>query len=347
MPLSQKLSLKHKLNLGDSGFHYITDLVEDDDRFRTTCFTNLDRYPSEIKRSESVVSRPRPRYPVFKDTAEGRSTMDKLPQELIDKIISSIDQTSPSGYFALFACSRVSRAWRRQAQKGLFPDIRFMNVDQLRRWDRNVRLGSEISTYVRRLHWSVWPTEMDQPDPFLENSFPGRFSSFSNIEDLFVSNLSLRYFHTTAIERIFGHLSHSLRSLAISQLTTDPDKWCFLVSLFPNLRRISIFDTIMLEGGAPGLDHPHSFNFTGHIALYNHGTEKLFRCIAGLNPRFEAFEVHAVDGALVDTFNLVVRSCSATLTEISITPFIMGIEGNPDFHQGHPPLTSSGQASER
>jgi len=255
--------------------------------------------------------------------------MDKLPQELIDKIINSVDRTRPNGYSALLACSRVSRSWRRQAQKELFPHVQLISIDRLRRWDRNILLESEVSSYVCRLHWAVRSANLERPDPFLENSFPGRFASFSNIEALYVSNLSLRWFDATAIERTFNHLTHSLRSLEIAHLTTDPEKWCFLVSLLPNLRRIKISAVTMLEGGGPGPNHPHSFNFTGHIALYHHRTEKFFRCIAGLNPRFESFEVRILDDALVGTLNLVARSCSATLTTISITPRILGTEGNP------------------
>ena len=73
---------------------------------------------------------------------------------------------------------------------------------------------------------------------------------------------------------------------------------------------------------------PHSFNFTGHIAHYNPRTEQFFRCIAGRHPRFESFEVRIINYALVDTFNFVARSCSATLTTISITPLILRTEGN-------------------
>ena len=61
---------------------------------------------------------------------------------------------------------------------------------------------------------------MEGPDPFLENSFHGRFASFSNIKALHVWTLFLHLFDTTAIERTFGHLSHSLRSLQIKHLTS-------------------------------------------------------------------------------------------------------------------------------
>ena len=253
--------------------------------------------------------------------------MDKLPQELIDEIISSFDRTRPSDHSALLACSRVSRSWRRQAQKELFPHVQFITMDLLRRWDCDIPLESEVPSYVRHLRWAVWPATTERPDPFLESTFPGCFASFSSIETLRVSNLSLRYFDTTAIGWTFSHLSHSLRRLDIDHLTTNPEKWCFLISLLPNLRHIHVPVVTMLEGESP--NHPPSFNFAGHIARFGPATEQFFRCIAGLDPRFESLEVRIINNALADTFNLVVRSCSATLTTISITPLTLRMEGNP------------------
>ena len=134
-------------------------------------------------------------------------TMDKLPQELIDKIIDSFDRTRPDGLAALLACSRVARAWRPQAQKKLLPHVYIWSVDHLKKWDRDIPLQSEVPSYVRYLNWALWPTTQEQPNPFLQGSFPDRFTSFSNIETLLVSNLSLQYFNTAAIQRTFSHLA--------------------------------------------------------------------------------------------------------------------------------------------
>jgi len=307
------------------------------------CFppTNIDREPGAVDRgvhcscaSDLAVDNPlcldHPHDTNLLKTRH-RWIMDKLPQELIDRIIGSIDRTRPNGYSALLACSRVTRSWQKQAQKDLFPHVQFKSIDELRRWNCNIPLESKVSSYVCCLHWAFRPAMMEWSDPFLENSFPDRFASFSNIKALHVSNLSLRWFDTTAIERTFSHLSHSLRSLEITHLTTDPEKFCFLISLLPNLQQIEIPAVTMLEGGGPDPNHPHSFDFdfTGHIAPYHRETEKFFRCIAGLNPRFESFEVRILDNALVDTLNLVVRSCSATLTTVSIIPISLQTEGNP------------------
>ena len=243
--------------------------------------------------------------------------MDKLPQELIDKIISSIDRTKPDGRSALCACSRVCRSWRRQAQKELLLDIK-LSVEQLDKWHSNIPLDSEVSSYVRRLRWAIRPAR--RRDPFLEDYFPGRFATFSNLEILQLSSLSLRHLRTTAIERIFDPLAYSLRHLCVAHLITDREKWCFLVSRLPNLRCLDIFSATMLEKGKPGPNLPLSFNFTGHMGAYRDNTEEFFRCISGLKPRFESLGVPMLTGGLVDTLNLVLKSCSATLTTITITP---------------------------
>ena len=269
--------------------------------------------------------RPRPALEQPKQVA-----MDKLPQELIDKIISSIDRTRPAGYFALLACSRVCRSWRRQAQKEFFCSAYFMGMGRLRRWDRIIPLESEVPSYVRHLDWDVLSATRDRLDPFLEKTFPGRFASFSNVEILSISNLSLRSFDAAAVKRTFSHISHSLRSLVIHHLRTNPEKWCLLVSLLPNLRYIDVCTVTMLEGGGgPGPHRPASFDFTGHIAHYGPETEEFFRSIADLHPRFESLGVRMVGGGSVGTLNLVMQSCSATLTTVSISrPGLLVSEGS-------------------
>jgi len=250
--------------------------------------------------------------------------MYKLPQELTDKIIGSIDRANPSGHSALLTCSRVGRSWRRQAQKELFFRVSFLSVDHLEGWDRNISPESEIPSFVRQLLWGALPTRIEASeglDPFLENTFPGRFASFSNIEDLHISGLSLPSLDNAMIERTFSPIGHSLRSLQIDNLTADPEKWCFLISFLPNLRHLSIFSATMLERErGPGLDDPPSFNFTGHITTYNHRAEQFFRHVASLRPCFTSLGVFEISDSLVETLNLVLKSCSNTLTALSIFP---------------------------
>lgn len=83
------------------------------------------------------------------------------------------------------------------------------------------------------------------------------------------------------------------------------------------------------EGGVSDPSPSRSFDFTGHTASQDVGTENLFRYITGLNPRFESLQVRVLDNVLVNALNLLVRSSSVTLTTLLITPQIIRIEGNP------------------
>ena len=256
--------------------------------------------------------------------------MGKLPQEVIDEVIGSIDDTEPNGHPALLACSRVCRSWQRQAQKELFSFVNFTNLEQLRRWERNISLDSEIPSYVRHLSWvAVALYNEEAPDPFLENEFPGCFASFSNLQSLLILSFSLRPLDSDAIERIFGHLGHSLHSLRFNTLTTDLEKLCLLVSLLPNLRYLYLPTVHMSEDAPrPSQENPLSFNFTGTLAPYNPGLERLFRCVAGLRPRFGSINIGGIDHPSVEALNLVLKNCSTTVTAISITPVFLGTEGN-------------------
>ena len=249
-----------------------------------------------------------------------QGTMDKLPQELVDKIIGSINRTEPDGRLALLTCSCVSRSWRWQAQKELFSSVCLSSRNRLRRWSRKISLENQIPSYTRFLDWAIGSyREFGAQDPFLEIEFPGRFASFSNLRILSLLFICLHSLDNATIARTFSPLGHSLQSLYIDFLTTDPDKWCFLISILPNLQCICLISVDMLEGGpGPDQDNPLSFNFTGHIARYNHRTERFFRCISGFHPRFRSIEIDEINDALVETLNLVIESCSTILTIMSM-----------------------------
>ena len=121
-----------------------------------------------------------------------------------------------------------------------------------------------------------------------------------------------------------------LRRLDISHLETGPEKLRFFLSLLPNLRYMYTPFVTMLEGeGRSDPNCPPSFDFTGHITPFGPTTEGFFRCIAGLRPRIETLEANISNDELIDTFSLVMQSCSATLTTISFSPPQHGImEGN-------------------
>ena len=70
--------------------------------------------------------------------------------------------------------------------KGTFRgrDVKFLLWEWLRDWHRDIPLDSEISSYARRLYWAIRPAMGERADPFLEYTFPGRFATFSNLEDL-------------------------------------------------------------------------------------------------------------------------------------------------------------------
>jgi hypothetical protein len=258
--------------------------------------------------------------------------MDTLPQELIDKIIASFDCDSPEGFLALHACARVCRSWQRQAQKELFFEVHLMKPAHLIKWASINPLESEIPSYVRQLYWmaSLKQNPRRLSDPFLENAFPGRFASFSNIESLWVFTLSLCILDNATIEHAFLPLAHSLRALRIRNLTTDPEKWCFLISLLPNLRTIELFAVTMLKREEKSSsDRPLSFNFTGHLFSYHAKTEQFFRWVADIGPPIESLHAYHFNHTLAGTFNLVMQSCSATLTEISFTSLTPKIGGEP------------------
>ena len=244
--------------------------------------------------------------------------MDKLPQELVDEIIGSVNPNASGGWFDLLACSLVSRSWRKQAQKGLFSSVAFTDQGLLQKWYRVIAQDSELPSYVRYLYWKI-PYRAD----FFEFELPGSFISFSDLQYLSISRLSLQALDNATIKRIFGPLGHSLRTLEIFDLTASPEKWCLLVSLLPHLQSLAINCVhTEEEEPVPDMDDPPSFNFAGHIGFCAPSTVRFFRWIARSRPRLRGITVagNEIDSVVIETLNLVVKSCSATLTTIILDP---------------------------
>ena len=253
-----------------------------------------------------------------------QATTYKLPQELTDKIIDSIDSTVLDGRSSLVACSQVNSSWRKQSQKKLFSSVRFAKESRVKAWNLIVSQNGELSSYVRRLNWRF------PPEGFHKIEFYGHFS---NLQRLSISHLSLHSISDAEIMRLFGPLGHSLQSLDISYLDVNPRKWCLLISLLPHLQLLVLFDVSMTEQLAHGeADSPLS-TFAGHIGYYTPDTASFFRWVAQSRPCFRGITAIAISSTLVPTLNLVVKSCSATLNTMTLLSF------NGEWGQGHARLT--------
>ena len=256
-----------------------------------------------------------------------RETMDRLPQELIDKIIDSIDSTVPRGRFDLLACTLVCRSWRKRAQTGVFTSVKFDNKVRLKRWYDMVLQNSELPSYVRRIQF-----QSSYRGDLYETEFPDLFPSFSNLQSLSLSCLSLRVLDKATIQHTFGPLGPSLQSLEISYLEADPGKFCLLVSLLPHLRSL-VLKHITMEEPVPGKGRPPSFNFAGHIGFCTPSTVQFFHWVARSGSRLRGITVTEISDTTIETLNLVANPCSSTLTTIILAPNF------PRRHEGNSQLT--------
>ena len=236
--------------------------------------------------------------------------MNELPQELIDEIIDSIDSIERAGRSSLAACSLVNRSWRRRSQKRLFSSVEFWREGRLEKWYHIVSQNGELSSYVRRLRWSV------RRIGFHDIELHGRSPPFSNLRHLRISDLSLHALDSAAIKRIFGSFGHSLQYLHISRLTVDPGKWRLWNSLLPCLQSLVLSRVCMVEEVVFDKDNQPPFTFTGHIGSCNPHTVQFFRWVARFRPCLRGITVTGINREVIETLNLVVKNCSATLTTI-------------------------------
>ena len=78
-------------------------------------------------------------HPTLQRSSQGLPK-DKLPQELIDNVISSVDHIR-------LVRSRVSRSWLQLVQKGLFYYI-YLYENRPKKWDCDISPESKIPFYV-------------------------------------------------------------------------------------------------------------------------------------------------------------------------------------------------------
>jgi len=192
--------------------------------------------------------------------------------------------------------------------------------DQLEHWHNAVSRDRKFPSYVLDLRWDVPGKGFHHID--LDGSLP----PFTNLQYLWISNLSLDLFDDAAIKRIFGPLGHSLQTLCIYSLSTDPEKLALLISLLPHLQCLAPASVSMSEQLAPGGNNTPSFTFTGRIKCDARISIPFLHWVARSRLCLRGFTVCGIDDKVIEPLNLVVKSCSATLATMDLLTGIQDAE---------------------
>ena len=167
------------------------------------------------------------------------SPITDLPKHIVGIILSHLTYDTPT----LLACSLTCYSWYIAAVSHLHHSLtidneRFVHWLRARKrhWPGTLKRLHDLGLLplVKRLR-----VRLDHDHPFGPKQLRGRtmryFSALANLQELEICHLQVSSF-TPNIKRCFGHLSPTLRSLALQQPRGSCRQILYLVGLFPNLQ---------------------------------------------------------------------------------------------------------------
>jgi hypothetical protein len=230
--------------------------------------------------------------------------MERLPQELIDKIIDHVD------YADLRACSFVERRWVGRSQWRAWGSgyCSFINRRQLD--SRCTNLLAKGPTLVDRIHTLTLGSTAVQ-------AWAGHFSSVDavlpHLKSLIIANARLRLKGDVAVlKRNFGN---TLLSLSLNRVSIDPGEFYPILSSFPNLDNLSIARLSLPQ--PPSGNIPACPRTQGKLTLV--GVEVHDTCVPfflKLPIQFRA--LYFYDTVDIRKIHPLVRACASTLTTLEI-----------------------------
>ena len=167
------------------------------------------------------------------------SPITDLPQHIVGIVLSYLIHDTPT----LLACSLTCYSWYIAAVSHLHHSLTIDNecfIHSLRarkrHWPWTLKRLHDLGLLplVKRLR-----VRLDHDHPFGPKQLRGRtmryFSALANLQELAICHLQVSRF-TPKIKRCFGHLSPTLRSLALQQPKGSCRQILYFVGLFPNLQ---------------------------------------------------------------------------------------------------------------
>ena len=254
------------------------------------------------------------------------SPATKLPQELVEMILSYLIYDLHS----LLACSMICYSWYIAAVPHLHSTLTTDDRDYPSRkhwWPKPLRKSYELGLlpFVKRLRIRLWEDPygfdyfMFDPDRLGKHSLH-YFSALTNLQELGIDYLQVSDFMPTIIH-CFGHLSPTLRFLALNEPNGSCRQILFFIGLFPNLQDLKLHCNLPAnkrESTADARLVPLSIPpLRGRLILACFTRENLVRDMIAL---FGGLRFRYVDLFRVDCVRLLLGACAETLETLKLYP---------------------------
>jgi len=232
--------------------------------------------------------------------------MERLPQELIEKVIDHVD------YVDLRACSLVGRRWVARSRWRVLGSgyCSFIDRRQLKSSPWRTRLlTTGLSTFAQCIHTLTLGSTAVQ-------AWAGLFRNtdvvLPHLESLIITNAQLGLDDVAVLKRNFGN---TLLSLSLNRVSIKPKEFYPILSSFPNLDNLSI--TRLNLPHLPFGNIPTCPRTQGKLTLV--GVETHDTCVPLLLRLPVWFRTLYFDDTVeVGKVHPLVRACSSTLTTLEI-----------------------------
>ena len=176
----------------------------------------------------------------LKVSTQPPSPISRLPQEIVEKILSYFIYD----FLTLLACSMTCHSWYTAAVSHLHHSLTTHDASGLAKnrkymWPRPLKRSYELGLLplVKRFRICLWyskfaPTQLDG----LTLRY---FSALTNLQELGIDYLQVSNFMPT-IRQCFGHLSPTLRFLALKDPNGTHRQILYFIGLFANLQDLKL-----------------------------------------------------------------------------------------------------------
>lgn len=244
-----------------------------------------------------------------------------FPQELIDKVIESLD---PTDLQTFRACSLVARSWTHTSWANLFRSLSITSWDMLYRWCLNTTAGPNgPGSYVHSLTFDETRGKWITPD-FLWTQ-EQHIRSFKNVVSFTAIGLQINYFFDDSLlSQCFGLFSHGVKEVRLQHLRGSPRIVASFIQQFPKIQRLSVEFYSETWSPAPDREEYTSVGFTGALQLVSDPAtdrpdRQLFVFYLIIFPVL--YKEISVVGSLGHSwqYQSLFRACSKTLKRLRIT----------------------------
>lgn len=238
-----------------------------------------------------------------------------LPPELVENIIDCFSDDPQM----LVTCSLVSKEWSIRSRCHLF-NLVDLNRETAERWRSIITPGPNgASCLVRTLtlrQSSIFPWLETKP----LDAFSDHFSSFQNVERLFITWLDLSRFEPGSLARHFAHYGPSLRSLHLTYLRADYSTLITFLQLFPNLEELLIHIPRLFDDRPPPLTSRPATNTRGTLNLSSFGLDSspFVPHLTGFDLRFSSISLYQCDFSSGSSLSDLLEASASSLRHLEL-----------------------------